>query len=164
APTNTTPAAGINLTEAWLDLDFISDGFHPFGSRRNDVVKGYLTKRVEEILTANGAGYDVVGGSKNTASSSQQEAVTRKNETVTLWALDTANATFPEDWRHLPWTVYTESSNVVVYIRGKRDNDWDWRSGEKYSGHGGVLVNAHYDSVSTGYGATDDGVGVVTVL
>ena len=27
-----------------------------------------------------------------------------------------------------------------------------------------MLVNAHYDSVQSGYGATDDGVGVVTVL
>jgi hypothetical protein len=27
-----------------------------------------------------------------------------------------------------------------------------------------VLLNAHYDSVSTGYGATDDGVGVISLL
>ena len=26
------------------------------------------------------------------------------------------------------------------------------------------MVNAHFDSVSTGYGATDDGVGVITTL
>ena len=159
APSDPTPVEGINLTQAWLDLDFISDGFHPFGSRRNDVVKGYLAKRVEEILEDNGVTYDVVGRSKNSS-----KAAVQKEEGATLWVSDPANATFPEDWRHLPWTVYTESSNVLLYIRGKQDGDWDWRSGDKYSGHGGVLVNAHYDSVSTGYGATDDGVGVVTVL
>ncbi|TKA72331.1 hypothetical protein B0A55_06749 [Friedmanniomyces simplex] len=161
APSDPVPVKGINLTEAWLDLDFVSDGFHPFGSRRNDAVRNYLSRRVEGILKDNGVGYEVVGGSQN----STQVAIKGKEERrATVWTYDPANATFPEDWRHLPWTVYTESSNVVVYIKGKRDNDWDWRTGERYKGHGGVLVNAHYDSVSTAYGATDDGVGVVTVL
>lgn len=57
----------------------------------------------------------------------------------------------------------------MVYIRGTSDDDGEWWNPkyvhtEKAHGKGGVLVNAHYDSVSTGYGATDDGVGVVTVL
>jgi len=57
----------------------------------------------------------------------------------------------------------------MVYIRGTEDEEGEWWHDE-YSypmqshGQGGVLVNAHYDSVSTGFGATDDGVGVVTVL
>ncbi|KAK0934312.1 hypothetical protein LTR29_014110 [Friedmanniomyces endolithicus] len=160
APRDPTPVKGINQTQAWLDLDFITDGFHPFGSRRNDVVEKYLSGRIEAILKSNGVGYDVAGGSQNTSRVAEEG----KAANVTIWTHDAANTTFPEDWRHQPWTIFTESSNVVVYIKGKQDNDWDWRSGEKYKGHGGVLLNAHYDSVSTGYGATDNGVGVVTVL
>jgi Zn-dependent M28 family amino/carboxypeptidase len=57
----------------------------------------------------------------------------------------------------------------MVYIRGSEDEEGDWWNEKsletmKTHGKGGVLVNAHYDSVSTGFGATDDGVGVVTVL
>ena len=29
APSNAVPVAGVNLTQAWLDLSYISDGFHP---------------------------------------------------------------------------------------------------------------------------------------
>ncbi|KAK5700397.1 hypothetical protein LTR17_022966 [Elasticomyces elasticus] len=167
APSDPVPVKGINLTQAWLDLDFISDGFHPLGSRRNDVVRAYLAARVEEIVRGNDLEYEVIGAPKNGTPVEIERKKDKKEKddgAVTIWAADLSNATFPEDWRHLPWTVYTESSNIVVYIKGKQDNDFDWRSDEKYSGHGGVLVNAHYDSVSTGYGATDDGVGVVTVL
>jgi len=49
-------------------------------------------------------------------------------------------------------TVYFEGTNIVVYIHGTEE------------GLSPVLVNAHYDSVSTGYGATDDGMAVVSVL
>jgi hypothetical protein len=61
--------------------------------------------------------------------------------------------------------MYSEATNVLVYVRCEDDEggDW-WESGEKYDGISGVLVNAHYDSVQSGFGATDDGVGVVTVL
>ncbi len=51
---------------------------------------------------------------------------------------------------------YYEGTNVYVYIRGSED--------DKTGGKGLTLVNAHYDSVSTGFGATDDGVGVISVL
>jgi Zn-dependent M28 family amino/carboxypeptidase len=33
-----------------------------------------------------------------------------------------------------------------------------------YQDHGGVLFSAHYDSVSTAPGATDDGMGVAVLL
>lgn len=48
--------------------------------------------------------------------------------------------------------VYFESSNIVVKIQG-RDSKLP-----------GLLLSAHYDSVPTGYGATDDGKGVVSIL
>ncbi|KAK7202356.1 hypothetical protein BZA70DRAFT_298028 [Myxozyma melibiosi] len=46
---------------------------------------------------------------------------------------------------------YWEGENVYVVIHGT-------------SGTPGVLVSAHYDSVATAYGTTDDGIGVVTLL
>ncbi|KAK5110074.1 hypothetical protein LTR62_006319 [Meristemomyces frigidus] len=162
APTDPTPVKGLNLTQAWLDLDVIGSRLHPHGTRANDDVRSYLLQRVEGILRGNGVPYTTV--EKNDSRTGNDVGV-EKNGNVTLWAYDSSNATFPKDWQYQPWTIYTESDNIIVYIRGKKDGDWDWRSADKkYSGPGGVLVNAHYDSVSTGYGATDDGVGVVTVL
>lgn len=66
-------------------------------------------------------------------------------------------------------SVYFEGTNIIVYIRGTEDEEGEWWKSdhfdaEKTHGKGGVLINAHYDSVATGFGATDDGVGVVTVL
>jgi len=67
--------------------------------------------------------------------------------------------------------VYFESTNIIVYIRGSNDDPKDWwleNTNNIQQDHAaekrGVLVNAHYDSVSTGFGATDDGVGVVSIL
>ena len=65
--------------------------------------------------------------------------------------------------------TYFEGTNIIVYIRGTEDADGEWwksdmRADQKMIGKGGVLVNAHYDSVSTGFGATDDGMGCVSVL
>src|ERR1700761_935133 len=69
APNDPTPASGINLTEAWLDLSYISGGYHPVGSRRNEAVRSYLVKRIEEILERNEVEYKVVksteGGTKS---------------------------------------------------------------------------------------------------
>ncbi|KAH8103501.1 hypothetical protein BXZ70DRAFT_926000 [Cristinia sonorae] len=51
-------------------------------------------------------------------------------------------------------SVYFEGNNILVKVAGTHEGD----SGD------GVLISAHYDSVSTEYGATDNGMGVVTVL
>ncbi|KAI7197889.1 hypothetical protein KC316_g10533, partial [Hortaea werneckii] len=45
APNDVAPEAGVNLTRAWLDLDYLSDGFHPVDSQRNDRVREWLVKR-----------------------------------------------------------------------------------------------------------------------
>ncbi|KAK6338641.1 hypothetical protein TWF696_009452 [Orbilia brochopaga] len=52
-------------------------------------------------------------------------------------------------------SIYFESMNIIVKVHG---------TGNFEGEVGDVLVNAHYDSVSTAPGATDDGVAVVTVL
>ena len=49
--------------------------------------------------------------------------------------------------------VYFEGTNIVVKIDGTSSAQV-----------GGVLFSAHYDSVSTAPGATDDGMGVATIL
>jgi hypothetical protein len=51
--------------------------------------------------------------------------------------------------------IYFEGTNVLVKIDGTSSSP---------SSENGVLFSAHYDSVSTAPGATDDGMGVVTLL
>ena len=58
APEDPTVYRGLNLTEAWLDLAELSNGYHPFNSRRNDDVRNWLLRRVEEILDNNGVKHE----------------------------------------------------------------------------------------------------------
>lgn len=137
-----TPA-GTNLTQAWIDLEYITHRFHPYNSYANDDVRKYLLSRIKSIVASKDLGSD----------------------RVEIFDDKVSNATFSSG----NTSVYFEGTNIIVAIRGSEDNDpfptaqtvlATTRPSEK----GGVLVNAHYDSVSTGYGATDDGVGVVSVL
>jgi hypothetical protein len=155
APTTPTPAAGVNLTEAWLDLQTLTTGFHPYNSRLNDGVRDWLLSRLEKILQENGV------------------STTSDQATAVLFSDMTSNITFSVQGplRASPSSrepgigAYFEGTNIIVYIRGSEDDDGDWWTVPKRTpGKGGVLVSAHYDSVSTGFGATDDGVGVVTIL
>ncbi|KAH7920604.1 hypothetical protein BV22DRAFT_1097866 [Leucogyrophana mollusca] len=54
-----------------------------------------------------------------------------------------------------PYAAYYEGNNILVKIDG---------TDPEYADKGGFLLSAHYDSVSTAPGATDDGMGVVTLL
>jgi hypothetical protein len=134
---------GVNLTQAWGDLEHITRRFHPYNSHANDHVRDYLLARIKDILQSKKLGTDQ----------------------VELIDDNVSNATFSSG----ATTVYFEGTNIIVAIRGSEDVE-PFRSpqssppGERRPENGGVLVNAHYDSVSSGYGATDDGVGVVTVL
>jgi hypothetical protein len=53
APADHSLYRGLNLTEAWIDLQNISNSFHPFNSRQNDRVREFLIDRSEEILARN---------------------------------------------------------------------------------------------------------------
>lgn len=134
---------GTNLTEAWNDLEHITKQFHPYNSHANDDVRTYLLARVKSIIASKKLGRDK----------------------VEILDDNIANATFSSGVT----SVYFEGTNIIVAIRGSEDDealasaDGSLIVGHSY-GNGGVLVNAHYDSVSSGYGATDDGVGVVTIL
>lgn len=53
APSNPTLYNGLNTTEAWLDLTELTNGYRPYNSRRNDVVRDWLLRRIETILVEN---------------------------------------------------------------------------------------------------------------
>lgn len=186
-----SPFEGVNLDQAWLDLTTLTKGYHPYNSKNNDEVRDWLLLRIQQILDQNSAswktdsvGDSIDGGSRLNTRSSIAD--------VTVFDDLTSNFTVRMDQVRLGTNaptrsnggsaVYFEGTNILVYIRGTDDEDGDWwksdrkvhgGSGEepaaqaregKLIGKGGVLVNAHYDSVSTGFGATDDGMGVVSIL
>ncbi|KAL8651256.1 MAG: hypothetical protein Q9210_003363 [Variospora velana] len=171
APSNPTPIAGVNLTETWQDLQYISGGFHPYNSRRNDETRDWLLRRIERILATNTKGL-MFDRSKYLHDSQFRASIARQSPAV-VFSDVTSNVTFSREGkksssdsgRESGLSVYFEGTNIIVYIRGSEDGgeDW-WLTGQEPPKQGGTLVNAHYDSVSTGYGATDDGVGVVTIL
>jgi hypothetical protein len=138
APSQDEPASGVSLDQAWRDLQELSNGHHPYNSKRNDEVRDWLLRRIDSIIEQSGE------------SSSNVQVLNDMKTNVTFSS--------PEAYR----SVYFEGTNIMVYIRGTKDD----ASGESWTEAStpGVLVNAHYDSVSTGFGSTDDGVGVVSIL
>ncbi|KAL2826066.1 hypothetical protein BDW59DRAFT_171965 [Aspergillus cavernicola] len=134
--------SGLNLTEAWSDLQILTSGYRPYNSRQNDKIHGWLLQRTNEILDA--------------------ATIDEKRPDVFVFDDTRSNLTVVRD----NLAVYFEGTNILVYIRGEDDDPEQWwdNPDRRPKDKGGVLVNAHYDSVSTGYGATDDGVGVVTCL
>lgn len=64
APSEKALPQGVNLTEAWLDLQAITRSYHPYNSHENDVVREYLMRRSTEILERNSVEYttDLTGG------------------------------------------------------------------------------------------------------
>lgn len=198
APRNPTPVKGINISEAWLDLQEITNGYHPYNSRRNDEVRNWLLKRIDDLVHHSGDGSSSLPGSedivvttgkvlqeRNTDSglnSVHSEPLPIKgerdhvvpvvkavifNDIVSNVTFSSSNDLSSSGRKGAPGaSVYFEGTNIMVYIPGS-DDDAKWQEPETVDSmdHGeGVLVNVHYDSVSTGFGATDDGVGVVTAL
>lgn len=146
-PTSPTPITGINLTEAWEDLQLLTAQYHPFNSHQNDYVHDWLVRRIKQILK------------DNEASSSSVYLFDDQVSNLTS-STPGVNPTIGGV------SVYFEGANIITYIRGANDDNNQWwkdEDGNPSSRHG-VLVNAHYDSVSTGYGSTDDGVGCISVL
>ncbi|KAB8236400.1 uncharacterized protein BDW43DRAFT_298469 [Aspergillus alliaceus] len=133
---------GLNISEAWADLQVLTNGFHPYNSHRNDVIHSWLLRRINEILDA---------------APSEQEYRGVDEEKPDVFVFDDVNSNLTTC--HAGLGVYFEGTNIIVYIRGSEDDTekwWEAPSGVPTS-KGGVLVNSHYDSVSTGFGATDDG-------
>jgi hypothetical protein len=145
---------GLDISEAWADLQVLTNGFHPYNSHRNDVIHTWLLRRIREILDA---------------APSEQDYRAVDEEKPDVFVFDDVHSnltTYGGTLKDADLGVYFEGTNVIVYIRGLEDDTepwWEAPNGVPTS-RGGVLVNSHYDSVSTGFGATDDGVGVVTCL
>ncbi|KAK1838332.1 peptidase family m28 family [Colletotrichum chrysophilum] len=167
---NFKPTDGLNVTEAWHDLTTITRQYHPYNSRANDEVGNFLLKRIEEILNRNGVEWTKekdAGGIVRTkalveTSTSPVDKIASQGPRVAVFDDTISNISYNgRETGH-----YFESTNKLVYIRGTEDEDGEWwkRDQGRKIGKGGVLVNAHYDSVSTGYGATDDGMGCVSIL
>ncbi|PWW74989.1 hypothetical protein C7212DRAFT_345614 [Tuber magnatum] len=148
---------GVDIEEAWSDLEVLTREFHPYNSRPNDDVRAYLLERIQGILSRNG----VAGFGNELQSSGYGYSGTVDLFDDGIPGKPGSNVTFVGAGRedltvlHPPaFLVYFEGTNIIVYIHGDRPAD-------ELSP---VLVSAHYDSVSTGYGATDDGTAVVSIL
>lgn len=163
APKEKTLPAGVNLTDAWVDLQRITAHHHPYNSHANDEVREYLVKRSKQILDENKISYtvDQSGGriwSADFRSVDQARPVVAGDKApgVTLFDDQISNATFiteatvkgktPEDNSG----QYFEGTNFYAYIHGKEDPEGEWwkseDAAETFRGKGGVLVNCHYDS------------------
>ncbi|KAK3308257.1 uncharacterized protein B0T15DRAFT_103237 [Chaetomium strumarium] len=164
-PSGESPVPGINLTQAWLDLATVTRAYHPYNSRYNDELRKMLLQRIRSILDENGVAWTIEGSGSGSGSS---------DAAVTVFDDMTSNCTFLMASGVVSTgsrvAAYFEGTNILVYIRGKADDQGKWwntagvHDDARRSANALTLVNAHYDSVSTGYGATDDGMGVVTCL
>ncbi|MCJ1365112.1 hypothetical protein MMC16_004232 [Acarospora aff. strigata] len=166
-PAPSKPVEGIDLTEAWRDLQDLSNGFHPYNSRRNDYVRDWLLRRIEAILDGNKIHHSNDPFDELQQGGAAASHVVVFNDITSNTTFSTEGAKSTSGRENKPGTsVYFEGTNIIVYIRGSEDKDGDWwnKPDGRHDGLSGVLVNAHYDSVSTGFGATDDGVGVITIL
>jgi hypothetical protein len=122
------------LTAAWLDLQRISLKPHPYVSHANDEVHDYILQRANALASKSELNI--------TVDDDMASGLTYFN-VHSIWKSNSPDY-FP--------LHHFKSSNVLVKIEGK-DPKLD-----------GVLLSAHYDSVGTSYGTTDDGGGVATLL
>lgn len=152
APSDHSLYRGLNLTEAWLDLQTITTTLHPFNSHQNDVVRDFIIDRSKQILERNKMNYtsevatDVVTWSRN-----DELRTTAPSSRVTVF--DDKVANFTRVYRSGAKShsgTYFEGNNYYVYIRGTEDAEGDWWRTEseykKIHSKGGVLVNCHIDS------------------
>lgn len=168
-PPRESPFAGVNLTEAWLDLARLTQAYHPYNSRANDQVRDYLLLRIQDILDQNGASWTAESGGAGATAGAAVTVFNDISSNLTQSMDQSRLGTNAPSRANGGIAAYFEGTNIMVYIRGTDDEEGEWwnkreRKGAKVIGRGGTLVNAHYDSVSTGYGATDNGMGVVSVL
>lgn len=119
---------GLDLGEAWADLQTVTRAYHPYNSHDNDRVRSFILGRVKDILERNGVDYTVDTGGG--------EARRRAEPGVTVFDDGVSNVTFTAGGAP-PVGRYFEGSNVYVYIHGRDD------AGDDASG---VLVNCHFDS------------------
>ncbi|KAF8982096.1 hypothetical protein BGZ46_001832 [Entomortierella lignicola] len=123
---------------AWQHLEQIAKMPHPINSRENLRVHDYLVKTVKSL---------------------QEEAL--KLGRIVEVADDNVKLTQARNYlSNATRLEFYESSNIIVRVVGT-----EGRAENSQKGHPeAVVVDAHYDSVLIGHGATDDGIGVVSCL
>ncbi|KAJ3806886.1 hypothetical protein F5876DRAFT_49184 [Lentinula aff. lateritia] len=129
---------GLNVTEAYRDLQIIAARPHPYHSHANDLVREYLLQRLHNVWLQSGS---------------------RDN-----FIIDddvTTNGTWSSSFGVAGSGNYFEGNNILVKIRGTAEAE---SSNLSHPPLPAVLFSAHYDCVSTASGAVDDGIGVVTLL
>jgi hypothetical protein len=171
------------LTEAWHDLQVLTKGYHPYNSHRNDEVRDWLLQRIQAILKRNGAEkskdrsaivFNDVSSNLTFSSSDSALSVAFTGTNIMVYIRGT------EDDEGAFWERDTKSqapspNSYFQSVDGDENPTTLTKSNRHHSRiqelmadnrprKGGVLVNAHFDSVPSGFGATDDGVGVISVL
>ncbi|KAF9925846.1 hypothetical protein BGZ65_007538, partial [Modicella reniformis] len=122
----------------WQHLEQIAQKPHPINSRENLRVREYLVKTVKGL----------------------QEEAKQSNRIVELVEDDVKYTQTRNILTNSSRLEYYESSNVLVRVIGT-----EGRAENSAKGHPeAVLVDAHFDSVLIGHGATDDGIGVAVCL
>lgn len=91
----------------------------------------------------------ILSQTRNIASHSTSTTIIHSHDDGRKFLFEEADVFVPELTGRV---VYFEGNNILVKIQG---ND---------SSLGSVLVSAHYDSVPTAYGTTDDGAGIASML
>lgn len=166
APNNSVQ--GKDISEAWHDLQALTGKFHPYNSHANDQVRDWILQRIEAILRDNG-----ISNPHIKQDGLQPFRYTNKSSPVVVFSDTLSNASFSTEGspidngrgRKAGISVYFEGTNIIVYIRGTVDDQDNWWVKKKEPKvKNGVLLNAHYDGVATAPAASDDAVGVVTIL
>ncbi|KAF9274419.1 hypothetical protein BGZ68_000696 [Mortierella alpina] len=161
------PEHVFNPHTAWEHLEAITTTPHPFNSRANsDRTRKYIQDQFRELqaeaiaLGRRNVRYD--DGLDNTTWTRRREERRTKVEGET--GPDDGEELLPEEVLEV-----VQGDNMVMWVGGVVDSvednvpvsieiDVDQES------QTALLVSAHYDSVATSYGATDDGGGVAVAL
>ncbi|KAJ4471542.1 hypothetical protein J3R30DRAFT_3526281 [Lentinula aciculospora] len=127
---------GLNVLEAYEDLQVIAARPHPYHSHANDVVREHLLQRLSNIRLQ----------------SSIRDNLIINDDLVT-------NGTWVSSFGGAGSGNYFQGNNILVKIRGTSGT-----SETSDPPLPAVLFSAHFDCVSTASGAVDDGIGIVTLL
>ncbi|KAJ3885023.1 putative zinc metalloprotease [Lentinula edodes] len=129
---------GLNVTEAYKDLQIIAARPHPYHSHANDIVREYLLQRLRNVRLQSGSRDNFI---------IDDDVITNGTWSSSFGVSGSGN--------------YFEGNNILVKIRGTAEAE---SSNLAHPPLPAVLFSAHYDCVSTASGAVDDGIGVVTLL
>ncbi|KAF8655629.1 hypothetical protein AX16_002983 [Volvariella volvacea WC 439] len=135
---------GLDLDQAMQDLHYITTRPHPYNSHSNDEVRAYILGRIRNILLFSGTHPNSVNATDSSLVVPSYAKLANDLYSNGSWASEVA-----------PAGVYFEGTNILVKIEG---------TDPEFKETGGLLFSAHYDSVSTAPGVTDDGMGIVTLL